>query len=62
MTAAPEKSSIAESALRTLWTSRGIPVDQQDEWIADIYAKAQPGARIGPFTLGAKTTIRTRHF
>jgi hypothetical protein len=44
----------AEKALRELWTRKGVPEAQQDEILADIAAKAQPGARIGPLTIPAK--------
>jgi len=40
-----------ETKLRELWDAQGVPQAKQDEVIADIVAKAQPGAKIGPFTL-----------
>lgn len=43
--------SPAEKACRDLWTAQGVPPDQQDRLIAGITAKAQPGARVGPFTI-----------
>lgn len=33
-----------ETALRTLWTSQGVPIERQDEMIADIAHKAQPAS------------------
>ena len=43
-----------EAALRRLWDAQGVSQERQDELIADTTAKAQPGAKIGPFTLGGK--------
>lgn len=40
-----------EESLRELWNAQGVPQTRQDEIIADIVAKAQPGAMIGPFVL-----------
>lgn len=40
-----------ERALRRLWTSKGVPVERQDALIADIAAKAAPGAMFGPFVI-----------
>ncbi len=40
-----------ESRLRLLWTQSGIPQAKQDAILAEITAKAQPGARVGPFVL-----------
>jgi hypothetical protein len=44
----------AEKALRELWTRKGVPEARQDEILADLAAKAQPGAKIGPFTIPEK--------
>ena len=41
-----------ETALRELWTAQGVTKERQDQLIAEIDAKAQPGAKIGPFTIG----------
>ena len=41
--------------LRDLWTAEGVPTSRQDELIAQIAAKAAPGAQIGPFRLGVTT-------
>jgi hypothetical protein len=41
----------AEDRLRQLWDAKGVPRERQDEIIADITAKAQPGAWIGPFRI-----------
>ena len=38
--------------LRKLWASGGVPVEKQDRLIAEIDAKAQPGARVGPWVIG----------
>jgi hypothetical protein len=40
-----------EAQLRALWTAQGVPVEKQDAILADVRAKAQPGARVGPFRL-----------
>lgn len=37
--------------LRKLWTSNGVPVEKQDRLIAEIDAKAQPGAHVGPWVI-----------
>ena len=43
-----------ETALRAMWTARGIPQARQNAIIAIITAAAQPGAMCGPFVIGAK--------
>jgi hypothetical protein len=48
------KEQDPEAALRRLWDAQGVCQERQDELIADTTAKAQPGAKIGPFTLGGK--------
>jgi hypothetical protein len=40
-----------ETELRALWTAKGVSVERQNELIAEIKAKAQPGAMVGPFML-----------
>jgi hypothetical protein len=40
-----------EASLRALWTARGVSEERQAELIADVTAKAQPGASVGPWTL-----------
>lgn len=47
----PEGLTPAERELRKLWTENGIPQDRQDELIAQIAAKAAPGAQVGPFAV-----------
>jgi hypothetical protein len=42
-----------ESELRSLWSARGIPAERQEQMIAEIKAKAQPGAAAGPFRTGS---------
>lgn len=44
-----------EGELRTLWDKQGVPKEKQDEIIKGVEEKAQPGAKIGPFTIGART-------
>ena len=41
-----------EQALRETWTAQGVAPERQDELIAGIAAKAEPGAQVGPFVLG----------
>lgn len=41
-----------ETELRELWTRQGVSKAKQDELIAETVKKAQPGAKIGPFTIG----------
>lgn len=42
-----------EAELRELWTATGVSPERQERLIADIAAKAQPGAKVGPFTIPA---------
>jgi hypothetical protein len=48
------KEQDPEASLRRIWDAQGVSQERQDELIADTTAKAQPGAKIGPFTLGGK--------
>lgn len=48
----------AEEQLRALWTRQGVEPEKQDALIAAIDAKAQPGTRVGPFTIGQPMTAR----
>jgi hypothetical protein len=41
-----------DAELRALWTAQGVPLARQNEILADITAKAQPGAHVGPFVIG----------
>jgi len=41
-----------EDQLRSFWNEKGIPVEEQDRILAEIDAKAQPGALVGPFVIG----------
>lgn len=41
----------AEKALRLIWHKAGIPIEKQDALIAELAAKAQPGAMVGPFVI-----------
>jgi hypothetical protein len=47
----------AENDLRALWTEQGVSQDRQDELIAQITAKAQPGAMVGPFRIGYRSEL-----
>jgi len=49
--------SSSEQRLRTLWTEQGVPQDRQDELIAEINAKAAPGAMVGPFRIPYRTEL-----
>jgi len=41
-----------EATLRALWDSQGVSKERQAELIAEVTAKAQPGASVGPFVIG----------
>ncbi len=41
-----------EKDLRELWTRMGVSKERQDQLIAEVTAKAQPGAKVGPWTIG----------
>lgn len=43
-----------ESELRARWTAQGVPKDRQDAILAEVAAAAQPGAKVGPFVIGAE--------
>ena len=47
----PAPYDAAETTARKLWTEQGVPQAKQDEIIADIAAKAKPGAMVGPFQI-----------
>ncbi|MBI5297939.1 MAG: hypothetical protein HY869_20885 [Chloroflexi bacterium] len=47
----PDEILCPECRLRAIWNAKGIPKEQQDAILADIEAKARPGAKIGPFTI-----------
>lgn len=40
-----------EAKLRAIWDKEGVPKETQDALIAEIEAKAKPGARVGPFVI-----------
>jgi hypothetical protein len=44
-------ATIRLTTLRQMWRAQGIPVDRQDELIAAITVKAQPGTVVGPFRI-----------
>lgn len=44
-----------ETKLRQIWNEKGVPVEKQEAILADITAKAQPGAMIGPFQIPPST-------
>lgn len=39
--------------MRRSWDEQGVPKERQDGLIADVTAKAQPWAKVGPFALGS---------
>lgn len=41
-----------EAELRKLWTEQGVSKERQDQILAEINAKASPGAMVGPFAMG----------
>jgi antirestriction protein ArdC len=49
----PDPAAEIEAELRAMWTAQGVPEDRQNAVLADVTAKAQPGATIGSFTLAA---------
>jgi protein-L-isoaspartate O-methyltransferase len=49
----PPPTNDPEAALRQMWTTAGVSEERQQQLIADVTTKAQPGAKVGPFTLGA---------
>lgn len=55
---AAQPVSREERALRDLWTEKGVPPEKQDELIANIAAKAAPGAEVGPFRVADKPPRR----
>jgi hypothetical protein len=40
-----------EQALRKLWDAQSVSKEKQEEILAEVAAKAQPGAQVGPFRL-----------
>jgi len=40
-----------EKELRAIWDAKGVPKEKQDAMLAAIADKAQPGAKVGPFTM-----------
>lgn len=51
MNTSPTFENNPETTLRQLWDKQGIPRERQDAILADLTAKAQPGAQVGPFTI-----------
>ena len=41
----------SEKNLRAIWDEEGVPPEKQDEILADIDAKAKPGAMVGPWMI-----------
>ncbi|MDE2252680.1 MAG: DUF1738 domain-containing protein [Betaproteobacteria bacterium] len=40
--------------LKATWAAKGVSPERQSEMLAQIEAKAQPGAQVGPFVVGAQ--------
>jgi len=49
---ASSKRCDPETELRAIWTIKGVPKERQDQMVAEIEAKAKPGAMVGPFRIG----------
>lgn len=49
--------SCPETELRAIWDAKGVSKERQEELLADLTAKARPGAMVGPFKIGEQTTI-----
>lgn len=47
----PDNEDSSTRRLRAVWDIQGVPRSLQDEILADITAKAQPGAHVGPFVI-----------
>ena len=47
----PNEPMQSELTLRALWDENDIPLEKQDEILADIDAKARPGAMVGPWMI-----------
>lgn len=48
---ARQKKPDPETELRALWTAQGVPLERQNQIIAEVIAKAQPGTPFGPWKL-----------
>jgi antirestriction protein ArdC len=48
------KNRELEGSLRTIWIRNGVPLERQEQLLAEISAKAQPGTQIGPFKIPDK--------
>jgi hypothetical protein len=47
-----------ESALREMWTAQGVQEDEQNKVVEQVTEAAQPGAKVGPFTIPEKKPDR----
>ena len=45
--------------LKAFWAAQGVPIERQAELLAQIGAKAQPGAQVGPFIVGGRANSET---
>ncbi|MCJ1902305.1 hypothetical protein MR829_18245 [Paracoccus versutus] len=43
-----------DDELRRIWAEKGVPAHRQAEILAEIERLAQPGAKVGPFTMPNK--------
>jgi hypothetical protein len=55
--AAAQLPADPEAELRALWTAQGVTQERQEEVLAEITAKAQPGAQVGPFKIPYRTQL-----
>ena len=58
----PDPDKSPEETLREIWAAKGVPEEKQAAILADITAKAQPGAQVGPFTIGEPTETTQANF
>lgn len=52
MTSNDARANEIEAELRAMWDRKDVPKEKQDAIIAVNNAKAQPGAKVGPWTIG----------
>lgn len=57
-----KRKSDSEAAIRALWDEQGVPKERQDELIAQIQAKAKPGAYVGPFKIPEEPEASDKSF
>ena len=50
-----------EAGLRRSWDEQGVPKERQDEIIANVTDKSQPGAKVAPSLLAAESRPCGKH-